>query len=247
MHSLLSALQIAGCIRWLARIKRSGHTQPQMNCFSGKYGMAGGVLCVLLAQGFFACTSPLYHFKVTSTYISDDFSGHTLEGRTFCVSSLLTKEGPVDSGRFPLPVLIDTIRHRRSDLNFSALDGTHKAFYSVISEPDRAGFFSMLFNGKMLTSARFDTVWQAVASDYLMVFNLRQGMSINTFDRVSQKTMRIEAELWDCSSYEVVWRAEVDGSSYRKDLSDRTFLCAGIGDVVSTLPAVLPSYEKSAW
>jgi len=163
------------------------------------------------------------------------------------VCPLLTKDGPVDEKKFPVASVLDTLQKRRPELQYRTIDATDSRFIHTVSTADRNLFFSMLFDGRMLTSGSFDTVWQALACDYLLVCNLRHGMAVTTFNRVTKKTVLIEAELWDCRSFEVVWRTTVDGSCTNKTLSDGRLIAAGFGEIAAALPALLPSYDNSSW
>jgi hypothetical protein len=158
----------------------------------------------------------------------------------------LTKDGPVNEKKISYAIIDDTLRAVRPELRFCRIEGNTE-FLQKVSAGDVAYFYDMLYRGRMVHLQNSDSLWQAIGSDYLLVFYLRYGLSMNTFDHVDRKRARIEAELWDCTEPEVVWRASADGWCSHKNISDVRFLAHGIGRIISGLPALTPSYDQNTW
>lgn len=189
----------------------------------------------------------LFTFHLDTTYTMEGFTGREINNRTIGVCPLLAKEGPVDEQRFSLANLLDTLHRRRPEIRCKPLKNGSSGFFAAVSAEDRKTFFTMLFEGNMLSAGTFDTVWQATKCDYLLVCSIRHGMSVTTFNRVTKKMVLLEAELWDSRSFEVVWRTTVEGSCTRCTVPDSRLITSGIGEIVSALPVLLPSYDNSAW
>lgn len=219
-----------GMVTWINRIQNSL-----------RLSLHGFLVALLL------CSSPPYTFRLNVAYIMDGFSGREISNREVTICPILTRDGPIEDKHFPVTLLVNTLRQRRSDIKFSDSDVKRVLLQTGISQEDRDTFFLLLFNGKMIHLQKCDSIWNEIPGDYLLVYNIRNGMSVTTFKKMSQKTVTIEAELWDCSNYEVVWRAIAGGNSTRRDFTDVQLIAAGIGEVISVLPHTIPSYDNSKW
>jgi hypothetical protein len=204
-------------------------------------------IVTVVELSFVYCTPAPFQYKLSSTYSMDTFSGGDINNRTIGVCPLLTEEGPISEKKIPYSLLSDTLRIHRPELKFNLIQSNRYASFHKVAPQDILDFYAMLYHGRMVQLQTVDTVWKAIGFDYLLVFYVRYGMSVHTFNRAARKQVRLEAELWDCNELEAVWRVTADGTCLSNNVSDIQFLTYGIGTIVSALPALTPSYDKGTW
>lgn len=89
--------------------------------------------------------------------------------------------------------------------------------------------------------------WQYVPSKYLMSFNLKYGMNINSFDNKNKKIILVECVVWDCAQQEIIWRAETKGSYLSNRVTDPKFLEEGMIKILEKLPPNLFIESRDHW
>jgi hypothetical protein len=107
--------------------------------------------------------------------------------------------------------------------------------------------YEKLYKGSIVEFQNAPTFWNEVHGDYLMALRLTYGLSIKAIDNRKMRQIRLEGELWDCDSMEVVWRTAVSGRCEDVQESDATLLMDAVCRIFSALPAVRPGYGKNKW
>jgi hypothetical protein len=108
-------------------------------------------------------------------------------------------------------------------------------------------FYLMLYKGEMVSLQNSGEIWKQVGSDFLMVLKLTHGLRMKTARKQATRRIRLEGELWDCDSMEVVWRVSVDGRGLGEKDTDRQLLLKAVCRVFEALPTVVPGYGKGRW
>lgn len=203
--------------------------------------------CLLMPLMLYSCASVSTRYLVKETYSADRFSGKGIGSGTIAVFPFLDRGGALNGKHFTFAHISDTLEERRKDLKFKGICWNAKECLSQVASEDLDSLFQILYESKLLKVNQFDTIWQTFEGRYLLVFYLRKAMSIYTFNKIVRKRVLVEAELWDCREVEVVWRASVDGTCTKKQVTDAEFLASGAGTIIGLLPKVLPEYEEGRW
>lgn len=200
------------------------------------------VLCALY------CTSSLYNFNTVHNFTRSGFTGRNLDNRIIGICPLLTAAGPVLGEKIAYSEIIERIKEERTDLKWIDADSVHVMFTRKMTGDERETFYALLYNARIVALQTADTLWRKVTPDFLIVFRLRHGMDIRTFNQLTRKKVIIEVELWEPASRETVWRTTIHGSCNNRGVSEREFLEAALQRGAVALPGVLPSYnEPSPW
>ena len=202
-------------------------------------GIAAGVL--------FACTPPPTEFTMARSYQREHFSGKDVSGKTIGLSMLISDpKGAVKKG-IASSLVGTTARKNRPDLLFTEPDSVRAHMVKEVPEDSVEDFYHLLFKGDVPALQVHDSLWRSVGNDFLLAARLSHGMNIRTFNQMARKRILVEAELWDCREYEVVWRVSVNGQCSRAGYSDRQLLLDALSTVVAALPSAIPSYDSKSW
>jgi hypothetical protein len=191
------------------------------------------------------CTSSLYEFSVRHDFTRSGFTGQHLDNRVIGCCPLLTAKGPVYGKKLQFSEIIENIKGDRPELTFIDADKFHALLSHQMTEEDRNKFYQMLYTEEIVALQTSDSLWKAVTTDFVLVFRLRQGMDIHTFNQMTRKKVTLEAELWEPATMETVWRTKIYGTCSNRGVSDQKFLSAALRKGVTALPNVAPSYNDS--
>ena len=204
--------------------------------------------CVVLFMWLLgSCTPPPFQFVLSDNYTRERFSGRDIGNHTIGVCPLLTRNGPVFGAKLPSSAVAEMIRKTRPDLLIHDADSIHAALSSRLPTATLQRYYRLLFEGEVVSVQTEDSLWNAVTTDYLLVVRMRHGMDIRTFNQRSKKRINLEAELWDRSAMETVWRITVIGTCSHVGYSDQQFLIEAMGRVAAALPPSAPAYDTKAW
>lgn len=202
---------------------------------------------VVFCASLTGCVRYARHYMVISEYTSDRFSGRDLGSRTVTICPLLVS--PEINRVFAVPDsrVMDSLQKYSPGINFDVLDREqHKSFYKLVSQDTLDLFFRLLSEGNIVQLQNMETIWKLISTDFLLVFTLRYAATMATFNKVKKKKIRIEAELWNCSEYEVVWRRMITGTTYDSD-PDIGLVLGALGKIAALLPVPAQAYDNSKW
>lgn len=163
------------------------------------------------------------------------------------VTPVLTVNGRLRNPGLESDDILAAIRAVRKDLLLQG-HGKFQEWYQ-----DRHGPAAMddayraFFEGTIAALQTSPQFWKEVESDYLMVLKLISGIRLKTLDERNPRQLRLEAELWECDSMEVVWRATVDCRSDEGRAGDSEFILQAVARLFNQLPPVRSGYEKGTW
>jgi hypothetical protein len=204
------------------------------------------LLIAMTVSGLWSC-SPPERLSVMDLYVKKNFSGRDLSGQTIALSPLFTAQGVQTDEQFSPKVLIAAINNRRQDIRLQRPDRFIKVYREKHGEEALDSLYRDFFNGSIVSLQTNERVWKVVGCGYLMVLKLNFGLKTQTLDQKTVRQMRLEGELWDCDSGEVVWRKAVDGRSRRTDQTDKDLLLKVVVRLFDALPASFHGYGKGSW
>jgi len=191
--------------------------------------------------------SPFQQFSVSPLYNNKNFSGADLGGRSITVSPLLTPRGVVVNGELTSNIEIQAINKKRRTLPLLPHELFEERYIATSGQDALDSFYTCLYKGEMVALQTMEKPWKQIGSDYLMVLKMTYGLRIKTDEKNSTRRLRLEGELWDCDSIEVLWRVAVDSRVRGEMDTDRQVLLDAICRVFEALPAVIPGYGKGRW
>ena len=209
--------------------------------FIGSSVAAAVAMLCLMACGSYK------QFAVSQLYNKEGFSGADLGGRSITVSPLFTPRGVVADGELTSQIEIESINKKRRTLPLLPHEVFEERYISTSGEDALDSFYTCLFKGKMVELQAMEKPWKQIGSDYLMVLKLTYGLRIMSGKEKSARRLRLEGELWDCDSIEVLWRVAVDCRIMGEKNTDRQVLLDAICRVFEALPPVIPGYGKGRW
>lgn len=195
----------------------------------------------------FSCSPALFNFEVKNSYTREYFTGRDIGGHTIGICPFLTRQGAVMRDVQTSREMVKLIKKERPDIAVVATDQVEQMFHEKLDSAALDRFYKLLYQGDVMALQVLDTVWNALTVDYLMVIRMRSGMNIRTFNRVARKRLALEAELWDRTAMETVWRVSVNGFCGRVGISDRRFIDEAIKEIYAELPATMPAYDTKTW
>lgn len=204
------------------------------------------ILCVIMLL-LFSCSPALFNFEVKNSYTREYFTGRDIGGHTIGICPFLTRQGAVMRDMRASREIVKLIAKERPDVAVVPSDQVEQMLCEKLDSVALHRFYQLLYQGDVTALQVLDTVWNALTVDYLMVIRMRNGMNIRTFNRVARKRLALEAELWDRTAMEAVWRVSVNGFCGRAGISDRRFIDEAIKKIYAELPATLPSYDTKTW
>ena len=205
-------------------------------------------VCLVAAAllGAAACASNA-RFSVFRTYSKNDFSGNDLNGQRIMVTPLITRAGFESGSALTPAAIVSEAGKKRQDLRFEKPDDFIARFRARHGDEDLDRICQEFFQGAMVSLQTNTAFWQELGSDYLMVLKLTYGLKARTVGEQTVRQMRIEGELWECDSSEVVWRTVVEGR-YRGSLTtDTDVILRAVARLVDALPPVTRGYGKGSW
>jgi hypothetical protein len=205
-------------------------------------------LTILLILIFFlSCSIPSSGFSVKTTYIAENFNSRALSGFSIGLSPLLTKNGINLIDSIGCEKIVQELRNMRSDLLLIASNRIMEQLKAKISKQTCDSLFLNMYSENTMRIQLYDSLWQSLTCDYLLVIRLHDGMNIRTFNNVLKKRVFIETELWNCKRQEPVWRTNVYGITLEKKTNDLQVICETIKKACNNLPVTLPSYGNEKW
>lgn len=211
-----------------------------------RHGIIKYVVFSAIVSSCFTC-SPHQQFSVSLLYNSKSFSGADLGGRTITVSPLFTPRGIVVNGELTSNLEIQAINKKRRTLPLLPHELFEERYIATSGEDALDSFYTSLYKGEMVTLQTMEKPWKQIGSDYLMVLKLTYGLRVKSGEKKSARRLRLEGELWDCDSIEVLWRVAVDSHVRGEMNTDRQVLLDAICQVFEALPPVIPGYGKGRW
>lgn len=206
----------------------------------------GSIAATVLLLLCLACGS-YKQFSTSILYNSNRFSGADLGGRSITVSPLFTPRGVVVDGELTSRIEIETINKKRRTLPLVPHELFEEQYTATSGKDALDSFYTGLYKGEMVALQSMEKPWKQIGSDYLMVLKLTYGLRVMSGKEKSARRLRLEGELWDCDSIEVLWRVAVDSRIMGERHTDRQVLLDAICRVFEALPPVIPGYGKGRW
>jgi hypothetical protein len=207
---------------------------------------SGLVLFAVFSAGFIVC-STTERLAVKQVYAKKQFSGRDLSGQTIILTPLIASQGAETGDQFGPSVLIGEIKKARPDIQLQRPDAFLKRYESRYGSDALDTLYRNFFNGAIVALQTDGRVWKEVGSGYLMVLKLTFGLKTKSLDDRTLRQIRLEGELWDCDSGEVVWRSVVDSRSKSIMETDKDILLKAVVKLFSVMPPVLEGYGKGRW
>jgi hypothetical protein len=208
----------------------------------------GGVrlLAVLTALCSLTCGQQT-RFTVLPLYCKENFSGRDLGSQNIVVTPLLAGSGILRHEQITPEKQIEAVRDGRRDLGLVRPAGFEDAFIRKFGPDSLESAYDKLYKGSMVDLQTDSSLWKMVGSDYLMVLKLARGLAMKSIDGRTARIIRVEGELWECDSMEVVWRTAVDCYCRNDREPSATLLTTAVCRIFGALPKVLPGYGKNKW
>jgi hypothetical protein len=203
-------------------------------------------IIVIIALSLFTC-SRTTRFTLLPLYCKSNFSGSDLGSQNMVITPLLTGAGIERSEQLTPEKVIETVKQKRRDLPLRPPRAFEDRFINKFGPDELESAYGKLYKGSIVEFQNAPTFWNEVQSDYLMVVRLTYGLTIKAIDSRKMRQIRLEGELWDCDSMEVIWRTAVSGRCEDGQESDATFLMEAECRIFNALPAVRPGYGKNKW
>lgn len=190
---------------------------------------------------------PPYNFTVNQLYVSGDFTGRNFGSSSICMGPVIGNHGVDSSGLLNSSNEYELISKAREDLHFVQTGEFESKYIKKTSSSLLNEFYKKLYNSEIMNLQTSEVFWKNVPGDYLMFFRLKKAVKLKTFTNTMRKDVELEAEIWDCSEMQVVWRALVKGSGVNDKLEDGKFVFDAVLQAYKTLPAAKPFYENHSW
>lgn len=202
------------------------------------------ILLALLGVAVLGCSHQV-RLTVQNLYTDPEFSGRTLSSVEVAVLPLLSHQGPLEAGELESGSILKQLSKTHPELDLVGTDEFEKSAVRRGGLSRLESFYNGLYAGDMLTLGA-DSLWEAVEFPFLLVFRLKSGALVRSFDLGSKKQFEIECELWDSGKREVLWRSVCSGES-SEQIEDSRLLFASMGRLMESIPAVQPGYEPGSW
>jgi hypothetical protein len=203
-------------------------------------------LAAAVLLGMAACASNA-RFTVFRQYGKAGFSGDDLSGRRIMVSTLLTRTGFESGGALTPGAIAGAANAQRPEFRFEKPDDFAARFRARHGDEDLESIYRDFFKGAMVSLQTNTAFWKELGSDYFMVFKLTYGLKTKAAGEKTVRQMRIEGELWECDSLEVVWRTVVEGRSRGDLTTDTDMILKAVSRMVDALPPRAHGYGKGPW
>lgn len=194
-----------------------------------------------------SCTVSMTGFKARKMYVAENFDERTLSGYTICIGPVFNQKNVDITDTVNLQRDIKLLKSLRKDLRFKSFTKVNNQFTFSSGTLKCDSLFSILAKGSVVEIQLLDTFWKSLECDYLMIIHIRDAMNIHTFNDITRKRIRMEADLWSVKNQESVWRYEIFGIAEGKSVGDREIINRAIQKVYENLPATVPSYESGMW
>lgn len=213
---------------------------------NGRSLKTGVVLIVFILAGLQGC-SPATQFSVMRGYVKKQFSGRDLNGQPIVLMPLITGQGIERGEDYSPSVLINEVNKNRPDLRLQRPEKFLERYENRYGGDALDSLALHFFKNAMVALQTNERIWKEVGAGYVMVLKLTFGLKTKSLDDRTVRQMRIEGELWDCDSSEVVWRAIVDSRSKGTVKSDKEILLKAVVKLFGAMPQVLEGYGKGRW
>lgn len=208
------------------------------------------LLCVsfitFMVIGATGC-APKVFYTDKMLYTDPMFTGRMLSGHSVALLPVLGSKGPLQFEEDELDEVLEMLRKARSDLRFVPTYEFETDFTFPNNEPLLFRFYNLLFREEILTIKSNDSIWNLVKQDYLLVYSLREGMSVRNLDKSVYKRFSIECELWSVKQRAVVWSAQSGGVSDDKRVNEKMMLSHSMRRLALMIPVVQPGYGPESW
>jgi hypothetical protein len=193
-----------------------------------------------------AC-GPSTRYTLHPLYWKEHFSGRDLGSQTIALTPFLNDSGPMRAEAIAPEKEIAALHEERKDLDYTGVSAFENTVIRKFGPDTLEAVYGRLFKGSMVGLQTDTALWKSVGSDYLMVLKLVKGLSLNSIDGRTNRKFRIEGELWDCDSMEVVWRTSVDCRCSDPRENTAALFTNAVRRMVSALPTSLSGYGKKSW
>jgi hypothetical protein len=106
-------------------------------------------------------------------------------------------------------------------------------------------FYRELAAGDVLSVQNRRGVWNLIDSRYVLVPRVVYAARVKGFDGTPKRKVRLEGELWNADSTEVVWRVSVIGVSKDETTTDDRFVRGALRTMYGALPeAAYPGSDR---
>ncbi len=203
------------------------------------------IILALLGAGVLSCAHQV-RLTVQNLYTDPAFSGRKLSGVEVAVLPLLSQQGPVRAGELESGTILKQFSKIHPELDLVGTDEFENSAVRRGGLLRLESFYDDFYVGDVLTLKGADSLWNAVEVPFLLVFRLKTGARVRSFDAGVKKQFEIECELWDSEDREVLWRSVCVGESSGQ-IEEGRMLFSSMSRLVESIPAVQPGYEPGSW
>lgn len=202
---------------------------------------------LIITAFFFMTCSQHPGLNLSRLYNKRGFSGKDLDGQSIAVMSFLTADGMEYKDILTPKAIIETVRKKRDDLTLSPIEDCAENFLRNYGVDAFDSTVAKLYKGEIVVLQSTVPFWKSIQAEYLMVLRLNYGLRSKKSNDQMDRQIRLEGELWECDSMEVVWRVSVRGRNETWLETDKEFMLRAARDVFNALPPVSPGYGKGKW
>jgi hypothetical protein len=210
-------------------------------CFMVKLSIVAGILISIVS-----CTHH-QQFTLLQLYRKNNFSGRDFHGEQITVFPLLTRNGTVTNALLRPEELIRVVGKKRRDLPLQLPYEFQERLVRKYGGGALDSAYDCFFSGTVTALQNDSLLWREVHTRFLMIYKLTYGLTAKIDSQKTIRGMRLEGELWECDSMEVVWRMAVDGRSEGVGSSDSKLLFKAMCRILYALPPVTSGYGSDTW
>ncbi|MBD3391473.1 MAG: hypothetical protein GF418_05440 [Chitinivibrionales bacterium] len=204
---------------------------------------AMGLVLAVLA----GCAPQMDRYRGRLLHVNDRFTPEELSDQELVVFPLIRNSRFDTTAAFSPFVLAQRLRKTRPDLGVYFKEEFERRLLDVYPRDSLDIFYDRLFKNDIIALQTSDSAWASMPGRYALVLRIRDAGRVKDFKGITRRKLYMEAELWDASTAEVVWRAEVSGFDPDASTSDAEFVLSGIEEAYALLPPYKPALHEQEW
>lgn len=220
----------------------------------GLCGTCAVALCVAIACLTWSCAHSRGGYQAEVLYERSGFDGWSVSGGSILVLPVLTSDGIDTTGVLNPNAQRGWVRRwgGETQKRFEFRRDFEAAVADSLGRDYLEQFYSELAAGDVVSLQSRIEVWNAIDPRYVLVPRVVYAARIKGFDGTPRRKVRLEGELWDSDSAEVVWRVSVIGVSRDQRIEDDRFLRGALRSMYSALPNAAypgtdPAGKRQEW
>ncbi|MFW5775192.1 MAG: hypothetical protein ACOCW2_02785 [Chitinivibrionales bacterium] len=210
-----------------------------------EYLLRIGILVITIF--FLQCASRIDPFRTEVLFHNARLDREQLSGQSILFLPAINDSSFDSSGVLCADSQAFLLTRLRSDLRGCTREKFERSYMDEHAREGLEGFYGDLIGNDILALQTSDTVWSHMACRYLLTLRVAYGARVRTFEGALLRSARIEAELWDIDSSEVVWWAETRGTERDARTPDSQFLKEAMLHLYKQLPAYRPALNEKHW